>query len=145
MRMFIPFSDKSQQAFSQMVFVSKIRNLQPFPLQNREPLLDLVHPGAMHRGKVEDKAWMLAQPGLYLLPFVHPHIVEDDMNSGDRWGNLALQMFQKDQGFHLAFARCGGGVDRPRARIKTSKEIQGTLAVVFVSNLTGLARWAANG
>ena len=58
-----------------MFLVSKIRNQQPFALQNRELLLHLVHPGAMDRGKVEDKAWGRAQPCLDLFPLVHPDII----------------------------------------------------------------------
>ena len=70
--MFIPFSDKRAQAFSEMLFVRKIGNLEAFTLQNREPLFDLVHPRTMNGWKVKHKARMFGQPGLDLFPFVHP-------------------------------------------------------------------------
>lgn len=38
----IPFSTKSHQPFGQMPLP------QPFPLQKAKPLLDLIHPRAMH-------------------------------------------------------------------------------------------------
>ena len=69
--MFIPFGNKSHQPLCQVLLVSKIRNPQPFALQNREPLLDLIHPGTIHGWKVEHKARMFAQPGLHLFAFVH--------------------------------------------------------------------------
>jgi hypothetical protein len=48
MGMVIPFGHKGHQALRQGLFVRKIGNVQAFALQDREPLLDLIHPGAMH-------------------------------------------------------------------------------------------------
>ena len=92
--MFIPFGDKSQQAFSEMLCVGKIGNLEPLSLQNREPLFDLVHPRTMDRWKAKQKARVFRQPGLHVLPFVHAHIVEHNMHRGDRRHNLTVQMLQ---------------------------------------------------
>src|SRR2546426_2175659 len=72
MGMLIPFGDKSQQAFRKMFLVRKVGDLQSLPLQDRKPLLDLIHPGAMHRGKVEHEARMFGQPGLHLFALMHP-------------------------------------------------------------------------
>ena len=44
---------QSHQAFRKMFLVRKIGDLQPLTLQDREPLLHLVHPGAMHGWKVQ--------------------------------------------------------------------------------------------
>src|SRR2546422_2726075 len=48
MGMFIPFCDKGHQPLRQVLLVRKIGDPQPLALQDREPLLDLVHPGTMH-------------------------------------------------------------------------------------------------
>src|SRR5262249_26725794 len=91
----IPFGDKRPQAFRQMLLVRKIGDLQPLSLQDREPLLNLVHPGAMHRWKVEHKARMFGQPGLYLFALMHPKIIEHHMNRRDGWSNLPIDMLQE--------------------------------------------------
>ena len=132
--MCIPFCDKRQQPFRKMFFVRKIGNAQPFALQNREPLLYLVHPGAMHGRKVKYKAWMLAQPGLHLLALVHPEIIEHHMNQGDCRGNGPLQMLQKGDEFPLPLALGRRGIYLPRPRIKTRKQIQRTFADILMLN-----------
>jgi len=40
----------------------KIDDTKTLPLENRKPLLDLIHPGAMDRSEMEDKAGMALQP-----------------------------------------------------------------------------------
>jgi len=72
MGIFIPFCNKGHQSLRQMLLVRKIGNLQPFALQNRKPLLDLVHPRTMHGWKVKHQARMFDQPGLHLLALMHP-------------------------------------------------------------------------
>src|SRR5439155_11147898 len=56
MRMRIPFGHKSHQAFSKVLVVRNISNLESLPLQNGEPLFHLVHPRTMDRWKVQHKA-----------------------------------------------------------------------------------------
>ena len=128
MRRRIPFRDKRQQPFREMFFVRKIGNAQPFALQNREPLLSLVHPGTMHGRKVKHKAWMFAQPRLHLLALVHPQIVEHHVPTRDRRGTRALQMLQQCAACHVPFALGGGGIHVPGAGRKTGKEVQRSLA-----------------
>ena len=40
----------------------KVSDAKPFPLENRKPLLNLIHPRAMDRGEMEDEAGMTLQP-----------------------------------------------------------------------------------
>ena len=47
MCMSVPFQNKSHQALCQMISAREVADLEPFALENTEPLLDLVHPGAM--------------------------------------------------------------------------------------------------
>jgi len=130
MGMLIPFGHKSHQAFRKMLLVRNIGDLQPLPLQDRKPLFDLVHPGAMYGGKVAHKARMFGQPGLHLFALMHPYIIEYHMHRRDSRGSLPVHMLQKSDAFHLPFPLGCRGVDRARARIKTGKEVQGTLADV---------------
>jgi len=137
--MLIPCGDKSQQAFRKRFLVRNIGDLQPLPLQDREPLLHVIHPGAMHGGKVEHKAWMFGQPGLHLFALMHPEMIEDHMHGRDGRDNLPIHMRQEREAFHLPFPLGRGGVDLARARIKTGKEVQGSLAGVLVFDSDGLA------
>ena len=93
--MFLPCGDTSQQAFSAVLLVSNIRTPPPFALPNRAPRLPLVHPGTMDGGKVEDKAWRLAQPGLDLFPLVHPDSIAPHVPRRDGGGNVPIQMREK--------------------------------------------------
>src|SRR5712692_9441725 len=43
----VPFRDICHQALCQLIAVREVADLEPFALENTEPLLDLVHPGAM--------------------------------------------------------------------------------------------------
>jgi hypothetical protein len=124
MGMFIPFRDKGHQSLRQVLLVRKISDPQPLALQNREPLLDLVHPGTMHGREMKDKAWVFGQPGLHLFALVHPYIIKHYVNSRDAQGNLPIEMFQKDNEFHLPFAFGSGGIHRPGTGIKTGKQVQ---------------------
>ena len=137
--MCIPFCNKGHQPLRQMLLVRKIGNPQAFALQDREPLLDLIHPRTMDGWKVQHKARVFGQPGLYLLAFVHPYIIEHHMNRRDVRGHLLIDMLQERDEFHLPFALGRGGVDLPRARSKPGKEVQGSLARVLVFDPDGLA------
>jgi len=61
------------------------------------------------------------------------------MHRCDVPGNLPIHMLQKGDAFHLPFPLGRGGVDLARARIKTGKEVQGSLAGVLVFDSDGLA------
>lgn len=49
MCMSIPLRDKGHQLSSQVIQVSEVADTQPLALHNAEPLLDLIHSGAVHR------------------------------------------------------------------------------------------------
>src|SRR5205809_7033493 len=132
MGMFIPFCDKGHQPLRQVLLVRKIGDPQPLALQDREPLLDLVHPGTMHGREMKEKAWVLSQPGLQLFALVHPHIIKHHVHRRDTRGNLPIDMFQKHNEFHLTFAFGRGGIDLPGACVKPGKQIQRSFADILV-------------
>ena len=145
MGLLIPFGHKRHQTFRKVFLVRKIGDLQPLTLQDREPLLNLVHPGAMHGWKVEHKTWMFGQPSLHLFALMHPKIIEHHMDRRDSRSSLPIHMFQKRDKFHLPFPLGRRGVDLPCPRIKSGKEVQSPLAGILVFNPDGLARLGGQG
>ena len=143
--MCIPFCNKGHQPLRQMLLVRKIGHPQAFALQDREPLLDLIHPRTMDGWKVQHKARVFGQPGLYLLAFVPPYIIEHHMNRRDVRGHLLIDMLQERDEFHLPFPLGRRGGDRTRARIKPGKKVQGTRAGILVFDPHGVARLCGQG
>jgi len=88
----VPLRNKSLQSFSQRLFVGKISNTQTLALENAEPLLNLIHPGAMHWGIVKNKARVLLQPCLHFFALVHSQIIQHDVNLGDVGGNFSVEI-----------------------------------------------------
>lgn len=67
----IPFRNKGHQPLGEVVQVREVADAQPLTLHQAEPLLDLVHPGAMNWKKPTDKARVSLKPGSHLLAFMH--------------------------------------------------------------------------
>ena len=63
MRQLVPLRDEGEDLLLELCDVSEVGSRKPFPLQDGEPLFDLVHPGAMHRREVHLEARMLFEPG----------------------------------------------------------------------------------
>ena len=58
-RVLIPFTNELSNLGLEVLFRVKSCDAQAFALENAEPLLHLVHPGAVDRRKVHHKSWML--------------------------------------------------------------------------------------
>ena len=54
------------------------------------------------------------------------------MNRRNVRGNVPIQMLQERDEFHLPFPLGRRGVDRPHARVKTCKQVQGAFARVLM-------------
>ena len=80
----VPFSNKLFDLSLEHRLRRKVSDAKTLPLENRKPLLDLIHPRAMDRGEMEDKARMTLQPLADFLALMRGDIVADDMNRGDR-------------------------------------------------------------
>ena len=79
----------------ELLLVGEVNDPQSFPPEDAEPLFHLVHPRAMDRRVMEDEPRMLRQPRLHLLPLVHPHVVQDDVDHLHRLGNLSFELLQE--------------------------------------------------
>jgi hypothetical protein len=76
--MSVPFHHKSHQALCQLIAVREVADLKPFVLENTEPLLDLVHPGAMDGQNLADKTRMGCQPSLNLLASMDASVIKHE-------------------------------------------------------------------
>jgi hypothetical protein len=70
----------------------------------RKPLRNLIHPRAMDRGAMEDKAGMALQPLADCLAMMRCDVVADHVDRRDRRGNLRLKGGQECDTLTLAFA-----------------------------------------
>jgi hypothetical protein len=135
----MPFGNKRHHAWRQVLLVRNLGHPPSCALHDRKPLLDLVHPGTMHRRNMQHKAPVCGQPGLDLLALVHPYIVKPHVNGRDRRGHLALHMFPQDDAFHRPLARRCGGVDSTRARSQPGQPVQRSRAGLRVFHPHGSA------
>src|SRR5215212_4409116 len=79
----VPFGDEALDLALKFFEVRKIGSGESFPLKNREPLLDLIHPRTVNGREVKAESRMLGEPCLNLLTLVHDQVVADNMNDRD--------------------------------------------------------------
>ena len=128
----IPLRDERLQPLRQRRLVGEIGDPQPLPLQDAEPLLDLIHPRAMHRRVMEHEPRVLRQPRLDLLALVHPQVVQDDMDRLDRRGDLPVQLLQERDELGLPLPLGGHPVDLAGPRVERGEQVQGPAPPVLV-------------
>lgn len=128
----IPLVDEAQDLAFQILKTSKARGNQALALDDGEPLLDLVHPGAVHRREVEPEPRMPLEPGLDLFTPVGAYVVADDMDDLDRsWGS-AVYLFEKFNDFTLAFSLSADPDSFTSARIEGGQQVQRPLALILM-------------
>ena len=140
--MSVPFSHEGHQALGQMTKIGKVADLKPLALHDAEPLFDLIHPGAMRWQEMANEAWVSFQPSLNLLALMNTGVIEDEEDTPHLSGNLSIEPGKQPNEFCLAFAQRGESRDLAGARIKGSKQMQGTCPLVFVL-YTSRQTWAS--
>lgn len=90
MSVLVPLPDRGHEPSIQVFLAGEVHNPQPLARENAEPLLYLIHPRAVYRWVMEDKARMLFQPSSQQLSFVHGQVVQYYRDGGDVSWNLAL-------------------------------------------------------
>ena len=80
MRVLIPFTNELSNLGLEVVFRFEIGDAQAFALQDAEPLLHLIHPRAMNRREVKDKAWVFHQPVADFFAVMRADIIAHEMN-----------------------------------------------------------------
>lgn len=81
---------------------------------------------------MEKKTWVFAQPFQDLLALVDTQVVANDMNRGDVIRDLGIQIFQEADELHLSFSPEAPAVNVACPGVKSGKEVERSLAGVFV-------------
>ena len=137
MRPFIPFPDELVYLGCEVSPVFEIGDTESLALEYAEPLLDLVHPRAVDRRELELKTRALLQPLPNLFAVMHGHIVQNQVNGGDRRRDFRFQVFEEGNEFLLPFALVSLTVDLAGAGVEGGEELESALAFVFMFNPVG--------
>jgi len=124
--------------------VFEVGSGQSTALQNRKPLLDLVHPRAVHRREVHLEAWMTGQPRSHQLAVVYADVVTHQMDDLNGRRVFCVDGFQQLDELHLTLASAQNPDDLTAAQIEGSEQLQGSLAGVLLleqSRLIAGLRW----
>jgi hypothetical protein len=120
----VPFGDELFQLRLQVSQRRKVDKPPARALKDREPLLRLVQPRAVHRCEVQHKAWMGRQPSADCLAVRRSGIIADEMNRHDRGRNLGVQMLQEGAELTLPLAHIALAIHLSCAGVQPGKEIQ---------------------
>ena len=134
----IPFGDELDDAVGEVVEVTEIDNPKSLATQNAKPLLHLIHPAAMHGGKVELETWVFLQPLANLFAVVRRDVVQNHMDRLDGGRDVAVDLFQELDELELSFAPRGSAECLSGASVEGREQIQGSAARVFVFDACGL-------
>jgi hypothetical protein len=94
-------------------------------LENAEPSFHVIHPGAMHRREVDDKAGMLGSPLADFLSMMCADMVAHEMDHAEVGSNPPGQGFQQGDAFLWPVAFITLPIDLAGAGIEGGKEIEG--------------------
>jgi hypothetical protein len=86
----VPLVDEGENALFEGVEVGEVGRGHPLALKDGKPLLDLVHPRAVHRREVHLEVRMLREPCAYELAVVDAEAVAKQVNERDGLGRVAI-------------------------------------------------------
>ena len=121
--MSVPFRNICHQSLGELLQASKVADTQSFSLHNTEPLLHLVHPRAVNRGKLTMKAGMSSKPLLNLTTFVHLQVIEHQKDVGNARGELLVDQGKKGNEFDLSLSGSSQGIDLASAGVKGCEQV----------------------
>lgn len=139
----VPFGDEGLDPVFEFVKIRKIRSGESFSLEDREPLLDLIHPRTVNGREMKAESWMLSEPSLNLLALVQDQVVADDVNERDRARRVAIEGLEKFDEVFLTFSSPTDSGDRTAPSIKSSEQLKGAAALILVFEMnrkSGLGR-----
>jgi hypothetical protein len=136
-RVLIPCTNELSNLGLEVLFRVKIRDAQAFALENAEPLLHLVHPGAVDRRNVHHKSWMLDEPLPHFFAVMCADMIAYEMNRLDMGDNLRVQLFQNGDEFLWTLARVTLPKDASRTGVECGKYIQGSPALICMLRAVG--------
>lgn len=115
----------------------EVSDAESLSLENRKPLLHLVHPGTVDRGEMEDEACMSLQPFTDLLAMVGRDVVTDEVNRFDPRGDLRIEMLEEGDELLLTLAPVALPVNVAGSGVEGRQQIQGAVSTVFVLDQVG--------
>jgi len=77
----------------------------------------------MNGGMIKVKSGMGREPGLNLFTFMHPEVIQYDMNQRNVRSHLMIDLVQELNEFHLPLAVMTLPIDLATSRIKRRKQI----------------------
>src|SRR5512145_257647 len=137
MRDIVPLRDEGEDFLLQLRDIREVGSGEPLPLQDGEPLFDLVHPGAVHGREVHLEARMLLEPGANLLAVMNADVVADDVDELDLRRRFLVDLLQEFDELDLSLSPTTDSEDLSGPGVERSKEIERTLALVFVLDTHG--------
>src|SRR5580658_1057607 len=128
----VPLVDEGENAFFEGIEVGEVGRGHALALQDGKPLLDLVHPRAVHGREVHLKARMVREPRAYQLAVVDAEVVAKQVNERDGFGRVAIDPLEQLDELHLALAAPQDADHLAAARVERREELERTLALVLV-------------
>src|SRR5215212_3683808 len=141
----VPLVDEGGDLDGEVGAVGEVRVAEALAAEDAEPLLDLIHPGAMHGGEVHPEAGMGCQPRPDRCAMMDADVVTDQMDGGDRGWDELVEVVEEAEAFHLALAAELAGGDCPAACIEGGEELEGAVARVFMFELDRVAGAGGSG
>jgi hypothetical protein len=132
MRVVIPFLDERFKLRTQVIFSCKVDDSQAFPLDNADPLFDVIHPRTMHGCEMHDNTRMVGYPFADFFPMMGTDMVAHQMNGMDALVTLGIPRFQKGDAFPLTLPFITVPIDLASTGVQGGKEMEGPCARILV-------------
>lgn len=142
MSVLVPLRDEGQDLGCQFIEVLEVGRPEALAPKNREPLLDLVHPGAVDRSVVELEARMLNQPGPEELALVDANVVANHMDDLDLSRGRAMDLGQQRDHLLLTLSTMQLAEDLARLDIEGGEEVACAFPLILVLESDGDQAWA---
>lgn len=149
MRALVVLFDVREDLRFQVLQRCEVGHSEPLARKDAEPLLDLVHPRAVHGRKVKSESGMDGEPRFDRFALVTASIVQHDMDRDmddvDLRRGRPVDVFQEIDELDGAFAGVAFSPNFSRARIESGEQIERSAADVLVLDLYGPARSRRSG
>jgi hypothetical protein len=141
MRVLMPCTNERFDLGVELLLRVKIREPPACAREAAEPRLDLVHPGAVHRRDMQDKAAVLGSPRADFLAVGRTDMIAHEVKRLDVWGDVGVQLCKKGDERLRTFAGVTWPKNRTRAGIKCRQYIEGPTARVCMLMAVGDIPW----
>jgi hypothetical protein len=114
-------------------------NADALTLEAREPLLDLVHPRAVHRGVVHVEARVRGEPRANELAAVGNHVVADEVDRRDGIRRATIDLLEELDELDHPLAAAADADDLTGPRVERGQQVERARANVLVLDANGHA------